>query len=1020
MLLRYNVFSNPQKLDLSGVERTKLLKPFLALLRDNPTEVGRVLFGLKIGPWKKEDVRAIELLIVHKSEDKRMIAGYLSILHEASILWSATTRRRVPLPHYLVPERKFDNPFCKDFATAVSVHEQWKRVLSQMVARQYEAEAEVVARDLRLATLLVSAIVYGGIFGAPFLVALVRAIPEWKRRTFVFDRVHIELSLAKKGVADAEQRIWLPDPLTATLWPLLEPTDADELLAPVLRNGKPCFPGDATVIRRIGRLIDRFREGNDQDHLPGIEELRQCAREVCLSECAPTFVAYNNAELRSESLRRSDVRRLFPDFPLLEFDRSVDAEPQPATVVDPIGQGTEQPEPDWIDLLSDATRSQSVRNRLSDLATDPSVPAALRLVADFGIVLDSRTPRPGKRMTLRKIIDTVIFIARSLGCILGDQDLATLEPLERKAVYLAAINRQSVRNRRDAVQAIREFDLYLVAQNSSALPITRNMLPWLPKDGSVDPSLVTHREYFEITNRIEAEWPVRSGERQRKMVHLLVVLAFRAGLRRSEMRGLRMEDVLVLGFSWLNVRYHKGDPLKTRNAKRRIPIGSFLSDDELQEIRNWFQMRIAEGSEASDYFFTIAEGKRIPNSLFDELNPFLRQVSTYASEGKGLHMHTLRHAAGTWLFVSLMLANSQFRNTIFPALKETHDWLHLGKSLWQHVCGNTKRSKQAPFITAYLCGHASFDTTASSYINIFPWLVAHALDAAESMRPEPELVRKASGVPLKKSKQWHRDGGIHNISVQLLASKGARSRSEVQINPDTIQGAEADWIMQAWRQLVRRSMNEPGLCASAKDQSMIERADWLMKLHNRHGHSRHPREIQPKSKVAIAAPRKPKSAKDNDNSILQNIIALTGDETSMNLSEAVGVFAMHHTRNGFVEFESIRELDAADLYIEFLLQLGFQKRELDIVSGDPYQKSQHRCQWLNSLSVPYLRIRRCSPARNYGYQSSLWVRPSVLALAKRGTCAGGYQFTMAMAFIVFGTIPAESPQTIPATVAIIT
>jgi integrase len=1013
MRLKFNIFSNPQKLDLSSKERTMWLQPLMSLLRDNPTEVGRVLFGLKAGPWRKQDVRETESLIASKAEDKRTMAGYLSILHEAAIRWSACTRRRVSLPHFLPPERKFDNPFSKDYSTAVSVHKKWKSKLSEWVVRLQDVRSEAEPRDLRLAAVLVSAIVHGGVFGVPFLVALVRAIPEWERRTFVVGRVHIELTLARKGVADAEHRIWLPDSLTATLWSSLVPADADDLLAPAMRGGKSLPPGDAAVLRRIGKLINKFRAGKEQELLPGIEELRQCAREVCMSECAPVFVAYNNTEFCSESLRRSDVVRLFPGSPLLEFGRPADPELRPPAVVNTEGQSTMPPEPAWMDLLLSAAQSKSVRARLPSLAKDAPLTAALRLVADFGIALDSRSSRPGKRIPASKIAATVIFIARSLGCMLGDKDLAALGPAERRAVYLDAINQQPVRDRRDAVQAIREFDLYLVAQNTDAVPVPRNSLPWVTNAGSVDPNLITHREYFEIINRIEAEWPVLRGERERRLVRLLVRIAFRAGLRRGELRGLRMEDVLILGFVWLHVRHRKGEPLKTRNAERQLPIGALLCtdepNDELQELRDWFRMRTAEGAKATDYLFTLGKGKRIPCSLFDDLNAFLRKVTPYANEGKGVHMHTLRHAAGAWLFASLTLSHSKRRDSLFPDLHETHVWLREGKSLWRHLCGNTKESKKAAFITASFCGHASFDTTASSYINIFPWLVAHALDGVESFRPDPELVRRASGVPLKRSKKWLRDGEVHDIPVHLLVNEGALARTGVQSQSDARQVA-ADWLLTAWQRLVSRDMSEAGSCASAEDQAMFERADWLMKLENSQGDTRHPLEHQPKSGVALSAPLKPKHAKNADNSTLRDLIVQPDADQRSLMIDAVGVFAVHHERDGFVRFDSISELQAADLYIGFLRSLGFQKRELELVSGDPDQDSQHRREWQDRLSETYLRIRSSPPGPNYRPKTSLWVRPSELALAKRNTGPAGFRFTMAMAFIVYGVIPLKTPK----------
>ena len=1013
MLIRFNIFSNLNKLDLSSKERTVWLQPLLSLLRDNPTAIGRVLFGLKDGPWRRKDLRETELLIATKAEDKTTMAGYLSILHEAADRWSASTGQWVPLPHFLPPERKFDNPFSKDCSSAVSVHQKWKRELSECVVRLQDVRSEAASRDLLLAALLVSAIVYGGVFGAPFLVALVRAIPEWKRKTFVVGRVHIELSLARKGVADADQRIWLPDPLTATFWSSLVPTDADELLAPIMRDGKSLSPSDAAVLRRIGKLVNKFRARKDGEILPGIEELRQCAREVCVSECAPEFVAYNNTEFSSESLRRGDVVRLFPGSSLLEFDRPADPERQSTAVVDPSTQITVPQEPAWMDLFLTAAQSKSVRERLASLATDATVPAALRLVAEFGIAFDSRNSRPGKSMPVRKLADAVIFIARSLGSILRDQDLATLGPAERRAVYVDVINQQPVRNRLHAVQVVREFDLYLVAQNADAVPVPRNSLPWIPNDGSVDPNLITHREYFEIVNRIETDWPALSGDRQRKLVRVLVEIAFKVGLRRSELRGLRMEDILILGFAWMQIRHRKMDPLKTRNAERQLPLGALLSkdksNDELQRLLDWYRMRVDEGAKATDYFFTVENGKRIPNSLFDELNAFLRKVTPFADEGNGVHMHTLRHAAGAWLFVSLTLTHSERRDSLFPDLHETHLWLREGKSLWQHCCGNTTPSKKAPFITASNCGHASFDTTASSYINIFPWLVAHALDGAESFQPDPELIRKASGVPLKRSKKWLHKGDVHDIPVHLLELQGLLARSGVHNQSDVPPVAE-DWLLTAWQRLVRRGMSGSETGASAADQAIFDRADWLMKQENSQGDPRHSPELQPKSGVALAAPLKPKHTKNANNSTLRDLIAQYGADQRMLMIDAVGVFATHHERDGFVKFDGISDLQAADLYIGFLRSLGFQKRELELVSGDPGQDSQYRREWQDRLSETYLRIRSSPPGPNYRPKTSLWVRPSESALGKRNTGPAGFRFTMAMAFIVYGVIPVETPK----------
>jgi integrase len=850
----------------------------------------------------------------------------------------------------------------------------------------------------------------------------------------------------RKGVADLEQRIWLPDALTGTLWSALDPNDADELLAPVIRNGKCQSPSDAVVFRRIGALINQLRVGIDPKRLPGIEGLRRSAREFAFGEGSPVFVAYDSAELPSESVHRGDVPRLFPGEPLLQFETPPDTNPQPV-VVDAGDLSAVRQEPAWIDLLISKTQTNPLRVCLSRLVSDSSVPEALRLLADFGIALDSRTPRYGKRMPADTIMDKVIVIARCLGLTLDSQNLAALDPVARRTVYLDAINQQPVRTRSDAVQAVIEFDRYLVAKSSVTLPVLKSSLPWLPKDGSVDPGLITHAEYLWILDRIEAAWPAKRGERQRKMMRLLVMLAFRCGLRRSEMRSRRIEDLLILGFAELQVPHRKEDPLKTRNAERRLPIGVLISDnkrrdldkqqepdnqkelDELQELIEWLQRRISEGAKATDYLFSTTDGKRIPTSLFGDLNKFLRKETQYANEGKGIHLHHLRHAAGAWLFVSLMFGDSKKIDSLFPQLHETHLWLKDSKSLRQRLCGHTLQTRKVPFIVACFCGHGSFDTTASSYINIFPWLVAHEIDGIETMRPDAALVRMASKLPSTTFRTWRRAGGLNNIPVQLLVKQGARDANPAfqnQADPRDTQSAhlpiEKNWLMSAWERLVRRGMGESEPNPTVTIQAMFARADWLRNCQDSQAHARHPVERvpdkrNPTTKVSLAAPLMSGRAKSAVDSKLLDSIARMSVENGKLLGDAVGIFTKHLERDGFVRFDSISELRTADRYIKFLRSQGFEKRELELVSGDADIDSQYRRQWRLKLSETYLLIRACSSGRNYGPKTSIWIRPKVTALANRNTSAAGFRLTMEMAFIVFGAIPVDATSALPAPAA---
>jgi integrase len=971
------------------------------------------------GKWSKKDVREIESLILSQNADRRVKAGQLSILYEATRLWRASTRIQVPFPHFLRPEGTVNNPFVHDYASAELTCEAWKRRLSEWIDRLSGEGSDPEKRDLRVATVLISAILHAGVLGAPYLVALVRAIPYWKQRTFIVGRVHIELSLARKGVMDAEQRILLPDALTAACWGNLSSTDADELLAPVWWNGKMIAPSDGPVLRRIGHLINRFRKEQEEEPLARLEELRRCARAVALAEgCESVFVAYNNAEFQSDSLRRCDVVRLFPGAQLLEFEKPPE-EDLSGTKKNGTGNVAAPQEPTWTGRLLSAAQSKSPYKRLTALTSDPAVPVALQLVAQFGCALGKSSLRPGKRISAREVAKEVITIARSLGTILDVQDLAALGPVERHAAYLDRINQQPVSARPETVQAIRDFDLFLVARSTDTLPIQRNRLPYFPKERSVDVNLVTHREFFEILGRLEKEWPAKRDQRSREMARLLLILAFRAPLRCGELRGLRCEDLLILvkGSELLRVLFREEDPLKTPNAKRPIPIGSLLSHqnknnplspDEMEELSAWLKRRIEEGAKAADYLFATPDGKRLPKTFFEDLNKFLRKVTPYTNAGKGIHTHHFRHAATNWLFLALTFFDSPRRNSLFPGIPELHQWLRgAAAALHQQVYGRPTASRKDPFNTARICGHASFvETTAPSYIHIFPWLVAHVLDGIQSMQPDSGLVCKASEAAPSTSKHWLREGGVHNIAVRMLINQGARVRTGIHsqpAKPEALVGQHQisdDWIDPVFRDLLRRRRGEPVPDGTSESKDMFKRADRL-----KASEIRHPQEKWG-AHAAIGAPLKPTDARNSRTLKLQNLVAELDDESLV--SDAVAIFADHHERDGFIQFSTIAEVGRANRYIEFLLKLGFGKRELTLLSGDTDPKSKCRRKWSDrndGLSEPYLYILPCPPGRNYGPKTSLWIRPNPNALSKRDTGPAGFRFVMAMAYIVFGPVP---------------
>jgi hypothetical protein len=506
------------------------------------------------------------------------------------------------------------------------------------------------------------------------------------------------------------------------------------------------------------------------------------------------------------------------------------------------------------------------------------------------------------------------------------------------------------------------------------------------------------------------------------MALLIVILAFRLMLRRAELRGLRIEDVLLilenpsLGDPEIQVWHRKEDPLKTPAAERRIPL-QLLSDDELRMLKDWLKARLSEEAKGKDYFFAISnEGMdRIPRSFFDSVNKLLRKLTPYAAGGEGVHLHHCRHAGGAWLFVGMLLADSPRRRQLFPDLKDSHAWMEQnGYKLWELFCDNEHPSKRLPYVVAQACGQASFDTTAGSYINIFPWLAAH--DADGSNPDERDLLRVASGASRKQFGKWLRDGGPHNVAVQVMICAGLRveprSPSDDKEAPEV--ASDVNSLLSVWRYLVRRGKGMTSSDETPELAAMFDRAKWMMAQVTRGDNLRHP--VDPTqgkvssadAPVALAAPLQPRDARNAISASLLRLIRKQSAADRVAFAEAIEAFPSFHERDGFVAFESTGKIATADRYISLLGMLGFRNRELEIICSVAASDSDALREWRSQLvskGHKGLQFRPSPPGGSYAPRGSLWVRPSQDALRAHDTGPSGFRFLMEMAFIMFGEIP---------------
>jgi integrase len=589
-------------------------------------------------------------------------------------------------------------------------------------------------------------------------------------------------------------------------------------------------------------------------------------------------------------------------------------------------------------------------------------------------------------------------------------------------IYVQAVNEQPVQKRRNLISWLLEFDLYLRACVQEREPVPKAKLPWPPDAPSeVEIGLATHEEYSELLRRIDRLWDVRDSERRRKMVRLIVILSFRCGLRRNEIRGLRVGGVLIRGIPELLIWPRKGEPRKSRNARRRVPIGALLSTGELTELRTLFQDRVRDDKAAGDdRLFALPKEnlKWIPTSLFDKLNRFLRNQSRWDSDNEddGIHGHTLRHAFGGWLFISLMLSDMEHHPILFPDLDETNAWLRCGRQIRLALYEHLRPTGKHPSLVASLSGHAEFDTTAHSYIHLLPWLTAALLHGAEEMAPARSLVKLACHANDNTYRAWLGKHGIRGVAVQLMKSNRPETRIEAgyttnrQVLPAPT-SPRVLWAEQIWSDLHRRCTQDLNVQSDGTIDTMAKRAEHILNLTTSRGKYQHIMETWPPGKrnlglrFRIACPANPIHKRNDIPAGLCSRIAQLHAGDAELVRAAADIYVHHLSEKDWVRFGTTAESEKANRYIEFLFAIGLGSRQIKFACGATVKDLYLKDKWKSKLAQPNLAITPADKSRNFGPKTSLSIRPVANLTGATDTGHAGFRFIMVMTYISFGADP---------------
>ena len=537
---------------------------------------------------------------------------------------------------------------------------------------------------------------------------------------------YYNLSLRWRGNDNQIQRRWFIDPLTEML--LLQIS-----LTMKLTKATPWY-----------YLRTFFKEMQvSSNNIPGSIHKLINAFSLMLQLDVPSFlIGYANHKNLSHSLKGDAWLRLHNKAGQasdnIELDLDITADKDFPTLVS-----------DWDAPIKQALKKKTQRQALQALKhiniEQNSIPL-LEHIKAWAIFLLSKGSKFGRKLAVTTVQTYVSRLSYRLYTTIGEYDLTKFDSETFEDIYTEILENEDA-SQRTIAQILREFHHFLVSKydipelNSSILD-TRNLIT------PVNANIISIEEYLATLELISNNISLQILHPDIPVIgRLLIILAFRCGLRRKEVLKLRLIDFQGEVAPEILIRPHSERRLKTKNSTRRLRLNAWLTENELTDLKNWVsKRRMAEDKQTySEYIFSIPEKHYafVPEELiFPAIHKLLRE----ATSDESISFHSLRHSCASWNTLRLLVADIGLPERFFKDMSETLKYLQTSKAVKKSCYSHDEPTRKHLYVISALLGHSSPSITLEHYIHCCDILLYRALEKVHLNIPKQVLLN-ASGLP---------------------------------------------------------------------------------------------------------------------------------------------------------------------------------------------------------------------------------------------------------------------------------
>ncbi|MFT5813621.1 MAG: integrase [Psychroserpens sp.] len=220
---------------------------------------------------------------------------------------------------------------------------------------------------------------------------------------------------------------------------------------------------------------------------------------------------------------------------------------------------------------------------------------------------------------------------------------------------------------------------------------------------------------------------------------LALILGYRAGLRGSEILGLKVNDIDC----HIRLNHNEYRKLKSKAAVRKIPVEPFFTDVEADILKK-FKEKWRSGDNCSEYLFFSrgSESLMARHRIFPLISALLSEICRYK-----VRFHHLRHSFCTYTYLRLSKYASFGR--YYPRRWSGRGDKHYDdicfKNIQAYYCNSHTQGLEKIEILAGLSGHVNPGTTLEYYVHSAKWLAKLELDDALPTY-QPQFFKKTFGL----------------------------------------------------------------------------------------------------------------------------------------------------------------------------------------------------------------------------------------------------------------------------------